>query len=73
MVFSAEAREIPIMFQQIFTLKKKPDSLLLDSAKSGRLDKVISALVDGAEVEAKDKVIQYSPPDYKYQLYLDKV
>ena len=35
---------------------KKPDSLLLDSARTGRLEKVISALVTGAVVEAKDRV-----------------
>ena len=35
---------------------KSPDSALLSAAKSGRLEKVITALTEGATVEAKDKV-----------------
>lgn len=35
---------------------QKPDSTLLSAAKSGRMDKIISALAAGAMLEAQDKV-----------------
>ena len=47
---------------------KTPDSILLESAKSGRLEKVISALADGASIETKDKVMHalFSSADIKF-------
>jgi hypothetical protein len=41
-------------FGNLFT--QKPDSMLLAAAKSGRMDKLISALAAGATLEAQDKV-----------------
>jgi hypothetical protein len=38
---------------------KKPNSTLLAAAKSGRMDKIISALAAGATLEAQDKVRQH--------------
>lgn len=42
------------MFSKLFG--KKPDAFLLDSVKHGKLEKVVAALQDGANLEARDKV-----------------
>lgn len=57
------------MLSWIRASKTEPDLLLLVSAKKGRLDKVISALTNGATVEAKDKVSDDDQFNYPNQIH----
>lgn len=46
--------------------KQTPDASLLDAAKYGKIEKIMSALHEGAKVEAKDKVFIYLKRHFIY-------
>jgi hypothetical protein len=52
---------------------KKPNALLLDSARLGRLEKVQAALKDGALIETRDQVrvrVSFRVRGLKIDMYL---